>query len=174
MSAAGKLTGERLLQLEERAVPVGAAIAKTMGVSQESVRKLVSEGKVDFETFSKAMDSISAKGGLAFGGMIKLSKTWTGLLSTLSDNIKIVAQGIGQRFLPHAKAAASEVIKLLGMITKSDRIKDFAAAFAVLGTVLGGIGIAVVAMSVPFAALAIKIGLLVGGLASAVAAIYSI
>ena len=86
VSAAGKLTGERLLQLEERATGIGAAIAKTMDVPKEAVRELVSKGQIDFKTFEKAFMSLSEEGGKAFNGMQKQSLTLEGRISTLKDN----------------------------------------------------------------------------------------
>ena len=106
VKAAGKLTGERLLQFQERAVPIGAAIAKTMGVAETSVKEMVSQGKVDFKTFEKAFKSISAVGGLAFEGMIKASKTTSGVISTLKDNFNLFVVDIGNNFLPEVKAVA--------------------------------------------------------------------
>ena len=40
VSAAGKLTGERLLQLEERATGIGDALAKTMQVPKEAISSI--------------------------------------------------------------------------------------------------------------------------------------
>ena len=64
VAAAGKLTGERLLQFQERAIPLGPAIAKTMGVAESSVKKMVSDGKVQFADFERAFNSMSETGGL--------------------------------------------------------------------------------------------------------------
>jgi tape measure domain-containing protein len=66
VSAAGKLTGERLLQLQERAIPIGPALAKTLGIAESQVREFVSAGKVGFAEFEEAFRSLSAEGGLFF------------------------------------------------------------------------------------------------------------
>lgn len=122
VAAAGKLTGERLLQFQERAIPIGPAIAKTMGVAEESVRDLVSAGKVDFATFEQAFKSLSEEGGFAFGGMIKQSKTLSGLLSTTGDNISLLASDIGKELLPAAKALAESFLTLLQNVRESDNV----------------------------------------------------
>lgn len=105
VQAAGKLTGERLLQLEERAIPIGDALAKALGKPRESIRELVSKGVVDFETFKRAFDSISDVGGQAFNGMAKQSQTLGGLISTLKDNFNALSTEVGLVFLPFIKSA---------------------------------------------------------------------
>jgi tape measure domain-containing protein len=96
VSAAGKLTGERLLQLEERAIPIGPAIARTMGIAESAVRDAVSSGQVDFATFEKAFRSLNDTGEFAFEGMIKRSRTLSGRISTLKDNFFLLAASVGR------------------------------------------------------------------------------
>jgi tape measure domain-containing protein len=110
VSAAGKLTGERLLQLEERAIPIGPAIAKTMGRAESSIRDLISQGKVSAETFKKAFRSLSQEGGLFEGALAAQSKTLNGLLSTLGDNFDLLKGSIGDVFGPAVKESVSALI----------------------------------------------------------------
>jgi len=98
VSAAGKLTGERLLQLQERAVPIGAALAKSLGVAESEVRELVSSGVVGFAEFETAFNSLSESGGIFEGAIDKQSKTINGALSTLADNFAILQTEIGKTF----------------------------------------------------------------------------
>jgi len=109
VSAAGKLMGDRLLQFQERAIPIGPAIAKTMGVAEDAVRDLVSKGKVDFATFEKAFNSMSQEGGIFFNSMIDKSGTLSGLISTLGDNFDLLSAGIGKELLPFFKTLAKEM-----------------------------------------------------------------
>ena len=109
ISSLGKLSGERLNQLQERAIPIGPAIAKTMGIAESSVRDFVSKGKVDFATFEKAFKSLSEEGGVFFNSMIDKSKTLSGLISTLKDNFSLLASDIGQELLPFFKELAKEM-----------------------------------------------------------------
>jgi tape measure domain-containing protein len=127
VSAAGKLTGERLLQLQERAIPIGPAIAKTMGIAEKSVRAAVSAGKVDFETFEKAFNSISDVGGKAFNGMEKQSQTLQGRISTLKDNFDLLAAGVGKELLPIIKNIAKSMTTFIRTLTEN---KDAIATFA--------------------------------------------
>lgn len=57
IAGAGKVTGETLAQLDDRATGAGAALAKHLNVSIEEARDQVSKGKVDFETFQQAMET---------------------------------------------------------------------------------------------------------------------
>ena len=123
VAAAGKLSGERLLQFQERAIPIGPAIAKTMGVAESSVKDLVSAGKVDFATFEKAFASLSQEGGKFFGGMAKQSKTLSGVLSTLSDNIDLLLADFGDELLPIIKDIATGTIEWIQV--NRDLIKSF-------------------------------------------------
>lgn len=131
VAAAGKLTGERLLQFQERAIPVGKAIAETMGVSETAVRKLVSEGKVSFSIFEKAFASLSKKGGFAFEGMIKQSKTLDGLISTAKDTISIFAADLGRELLPVAKLLTERFIAFAESLrNSSSTIETFKSALS--------------------------------------------
>lgn len=117
VAAAGKLTGERLLQFQERAIPIGAALAKSLGVAESSVKDLVSEGKVGFKEFEEAFKSLSAEGGLFAGATEKLSKTVGGVLSTLSDNFFNLQAVIGKTFSPLIIVGANNLIKIIQQLT---------------------------------------------------------
>jgi tape measure domain-containing protein len=115
VSAAGRLMGDRLLQFQEKAIPIGPAIAKTMNIAESEVSKFVSKGLVDFATFEKAFKSLSEEGGIFFKSMIDKSKDTSGVISTLKDNIALLASDIGKEFLPQFKQIAiafTEFIRL--------------------------------------------------------------
>lgn len=154
VAAAGKLTGERLQQLQERAIPIGPALAKSLGVAETSIRQLVSEGRVSFNDFEKAFASLNQKGGFAFEGMVKQSKTLDGVLSTVKDNISLFAADIGEQLLPVIKELGIQFIGFIQNLRKSDSlinvvkgtisvtskiILGIAEAFETLGTRIGAI-----------------------------------
>ena len=112
VAAAGKLTGERLLQLQERAIPIGPAIAKTLGIAEASVRDFVSAGKVSTDVFQEAFRSLTTEGGLFAGSLDKQSKTISGVFSTLSDNVSIFSAELGTAFGPAVIDSANSLIKL--------------------------------------------------------------
>lgn len=123
--AAGKLTGERLLQLQERAIPIGPALAKTMGVAESAVRDMVSQGKVDFETFEKAFESLNDKGEFAFEGMIKRSRTLEGRASTLKDNLNLLGSDVGNQLLPSFKGLITAATVVIDRLRKSGEVAKF-------------------------------------------------
>ena len=112
VSAAGKLTGERLLQLQERAIPIGSALAKSLGVAESQVRTLVSEGKVGFKEFEEAFKSLTTSGGLFEGALARQSKTVGGVLSTLRDNFFNLQIALGRAFAPAIISTANSFIKI--------------------------------------------------------------
>jgi tape measure domain-containing protein len=111
VASAGKLTGERLLQFQERGVPIVKALAEEMGVLESEVRDMVSGSKVSFDIFQRAFARLSAEGGQFFEGMIRQSKTTSGVLSTLADNFTLVEKEIGDAFLPSLKEGALAIIE---------------------------------------------------------------
>ena len=128
--AQGKLTGERFLQLQERAIPIGPAIAETMGIAEKSVRKMVSEGRVSFEIFEQAFSSLNEEGNQFAGGMIRQSQTFDGVISTLTDNAEIFAASIGDFLLPAVKQIAifaTEALQAMTALAKSFADTDNAA-----------------------------------------------
>jgi tape measure domain-containing protein len=124
ISSAGKLTGERLLQLQERGIPILASLAKEFNTTEGAVREMVTKGKIDFATFENAFNKLSEEGGMAFEGMIKRSKTFSGLMSTLSDNLNLLSGKIGQALLPAMKLLVLEFLKLFKIIDVK-KIQDF-------------------------------------------------
>lgn len=120
ISAAGKLTGERLLQLQERAIPIGPALANTLGIAESKVKEFVSKGKVSVEQFNTAFASLSQEGGFAFKGIEAQSKTLDGAISTLKDNFSLLSAGIGKEFAPFAKAAVVQLTKFLQKVRENE------------------------------------------------------
>ena len=119
VQAAGKLTGERLLQLQERAVPIGPAIAKTLGIAESSVRDFVKEGKITADVFQTAFRSLSAEGGIFAGSLQRQSKTIGGIFSTLADNAKIFQAEIGKAFGPAIIDSAQQFIRIFQEVGKA-------------------------------------------------------
>ena len=131
VDAAGKLTGERLLQLSERGVPILRQLAKHYGVTKGAIREMITAGKVSSETFKEVFATLSEEGGFAFKGMEKQSKTLNGKLSNLDDAFEMLMQTIGKSFLPAAKWAVDVLIDI------TDAAKDAAKWIDNLGKNMG-------------------------------------
>ena len=84
----GKLMTMQLRQLEARGLNVAAKLGEQMGETEETIRDMVTKGKIDFITFANAMDE-------AFGEhATKANETFTGALS----NMKAALSRIGADF----------------------------------------------------------------------------
>jgi hypothetical protein len=84
----GKLMTIQMRQLELRGMNAAATLAKYLDTTEENVREMVTEGKIDFATFSAAMDD-------AFGEHAKeANETFTGAVA----NMKAALNKIGADF----------------------------------------------------------------------------
>lgn len=84
----GRLMGDDLLRLSSRGVNAAATLGKALGKSEADIRDLVSKGKIDFKTFSDAMND-------AFGEhATKANETYVGSLS----NVKAALSRVGAAF----------------------------------------------------------------------------
>lgn len=122
VAATGKITGERLNQFQEKGIPILQAIATQLGITSAKAREMISSTNgVPFATFEKAFAGLSAQGGIAFDGMIKQSKTLSGVISTAKDNVTIFAADMGAKLLPTIKQmvlfSGDLIVKLREMIS---------------------------------------------------------
>lgn len=150
IAAQGKLTGERLNQLQEAGVPIGPALANTLGIAESSLRDFVSQGKVSAEQFQVAFRSLSQEGGVAFQGLEKVSNTLEGQISTLKDNFLLFAADIGKQFLPIVKTATVALTEFFQFIRENEDLAKFAAIILASTTALGGLATALTAAGVAF------------------------
>ncbi len=81
VAAKGKLSGDEIVQMSERGINATSVLAEYLGKSQDEVSKMVSSGKIDFQTFSDAM--YSAFGESAQGA----NETFTGSLSNMRSSL---------------------------------------------------------------------------------------
>lgn len=107
IAGSGKLTGETLAQLEDRATGASGALADHLGVSIEEARKQVSEGAIDFETFQAAMEGhiggAAQKTGETFQGAFDnmgaaMGRLGDKLIAPVFDNAPAVFGAIGGAF----------------------------------------------------------------------------
>lgn len=96
-----------LEMLSDRGVPIWQALSKITGKSVRQIRKATSQGKITFELFTKALESMREEGGVAFEQMTKQSRSWFGLLSTLRDNINLALADLGNSTIVQLKLKES-------------------------------------------------------------------
>ena len=113
-----KLTLQELDKFADRGVNIYAELAKQTGTSLKNIRDDISRGKIPFEEFNKALTNMTGKSGLFFKGMEKQSKTLTGVMSTLADNLFNVSANLGKAFSPVVIKIAKDVIKVIKDVNK--------------------------------------------------------
>ena len=85
---AGVAYTEDLNILQDRGIPIFKALAEELNINTADVKKWASEGKISAEVYQNALDNIAS--GVE-GGMAKQSQTFTGMVSTLKDNLSQLA-----------------------------------------------------------------------------------
>lgn len=107
---AGVAYTEDLNILQDRGVPIYKAIAEQLGVNVAEVKKMASEGKISSDIYVAAFDSI-AKG--VTGASEAQSKTFTGMISTLKDNLKMISGELMSGAFERMKGALEMVMPVL-------------------------------------------------------------
>lgn len=109
-------------QLADRGIPIYQALADQMGVTAGEVFKLASEGKVDFETFSKAAEeaagTVASEMGKTFTGSLSnawaaLGRVGANLLSGVFDKFAPAIQGVTE-WLGKLEPVAMKVGEAIG------------------------------------------------------------
>ena len=133
VAAKGKLDGETLAQMLERQIPIYDILAEKTGNTSAEIADMVTEGKIDFQTFADAMNDYVG------GGALRMGDTFSGAI----DNMWAAAGRLGAAFLEPAFDAAPGVV---GNITDSiddltERVKPAVAEWGQkLGPVLSDFG----------------------------------
>ncbi len=132
MAAKGKVQGQELRQLGEAGIKVSEVmtiVGKKYGMTLSEIMDLQEQGKVKAEDFLAAFREYTK---LKFGDMMYVqSKTFTGAMTTISDNMKMV---IAQGFEPLFKAISKSVVAF-AEFTKTPEF--FAWSNQIRGAVIG-------------------------------------
>ncbi|MHC6175473.1 tape measure protein [Glutamicibacter sp. X7] len=124
VAASNKIQGDVIAQLNDAGIPIIQLLGKELGTTAEETLKLASEGKVNFETFQKAMES-----GLG-GAALKSGETMTGSLANTRAALgRLGATALNEVF-PQIKTALGD----LQSAFDSPEMKQFAT---VIGQQLG-------------------------------------
>jgi tape measure domain-containing protein len=142
-SAKGKADMQVLNTYLHQGVPILDALAKNFGVTTAEIVEMSSKGQISFADFSKALDGLTASGGMYFGGMELASKSLAAMQEGLGEAVKSLAASFGDTLLP----AATWVLGALTDITNA--INDSPIAKGILTGAL-------VALTGYLAAMAVK------------------
>jgi len=112
VAAAGKLSGQEVLQFVNAGFNPLTELTKTTGKSMAQLRKEMEKGLITSDMVRQAFEAATSKGGRFFGNMEKQSQTLFGLWSTLVDNFQILSAELGGQLVPFIKDVIRGVIVL--------------------------------------------------------------
>ena len=136
----GTLFAEDINQLTEAGIPVIQEFAKQLGVSEGEVKKLGSEGQINFSNLEQAFTDLTSEGGKFFNLTNALSQSTAGRISTLEGNFGQLKRQIGEGLLPvfeflvDAAFKAINVFSNFGQFFNENRVAivGFASAVGLL------------------------------------------
>ncbi len=126
MLAKGKVTGEELRQMTEAGVPLLQALADTLGVTTAEVQDMISKSKVGITELDAAIASMTTGTGQFAGMMEKQSQTFSGMLSTLKDNIAQFGRDAGEDAFAVVKQSLAEFMTTLEKWRNDGTLKEIA------------------------------------------------
>lgn len=74
-------------QFAQRGIPIYEYLAKVLKTNEQEISKMIEAGKIGFPEVQKAFQMMTAEGGKFHGAMEAQSKSISGMLSTLKDNL---------------------------------------------------------------------------------------
>ncbi len=99
LKAQGRAMTVDINQFAMRGIPIWKELEKITGKSNAELRKMVEEGKVGFPLVEQAFQNMTKEGGLFHGQLEKQSKSLSGLVSTLKDNVGMVLADVGKKLV---------------------------------------------------------------------------
>lgn len=94
MVGRGKVTGDNLRQLSENFVNLREELSKVSGVAMPDLDKAVENGQISIEELDAALNMATDAGGRFYKGTDILSKTVSGRMATLKDQVKEFAMNL--------------------------------------------------------------------------------
>jgi len=148
----GKLMGQDLLQMINSGFNPLQVISEKTGESMASLKDKMAEGKISFEMVAEAMKIATSEGGQFYNAMETQSKTFTGQLSTLKDNVVSLfgemSEGVSESFTEKALPKAIEITEELKQMWADGELQKHlgtaASAATLLGVALAGLNVMLV------------------------------
>ncbi len=109
----GKLMTEQLRMLSARGLNIAAELGKQLGKTEAEIRDMVSKGKIDFKTFSEAMDK-------AFGEHAKdANKTFTGAISNMKAALSRIGADVATPAFENLRKAINALTPVIDGVHES-------------------------------------------------------
>lgn len=135
VSAAGRLTGQEMLQFRNAGFNPLNEISRTTGMSMRELKKIMEEGGVSFDMLAGSIMSSVNAGGLFFGMSDRLMKSTQGQFNQLLNSYQQVQIVVGEQLGP----AAVEVAKTLRVMFDPEKPGKFMDAVMGLGFSIGSL-----------------------------------
>lgn len=113
---AGVAYTEDLNILQDRGIPIYKALAEELGINTADVKKWASEGKISADIYQSALDNLASS---VEGGMVKQSKSFSGMVSTLKDNMSQAAGILAQPIFDKLKQGLENVLPYVENVISS-------------------------------------------------------
>ncbi len=120
VQAKGRLMAQEVNQMVENGFNPLVEISRTTGRSMNDLFKAMENGEISFDIVVAAFQSATSEGGRFFQAMENQSQTLTGRLSTLKDNVGILAAQVGEVLLPAVSAIVEESIEWVEYLKQID------------------------------------------------------
>ena len=96
VKAQGRLMTNDLYQFMNAGIPMTAELAKVMGVAENKVKDLITEGKVGFPQVQQVIQNLTNEGGMFFNLMEAQSASLSGKVANLGDSFDQMLNSLGQ------------------------------------------------------------------------------
>lgn len=126
MLAKGKVSGEELRQMTEAGVPLLQALADHLNMSAGEVQKMVSQSKVSIDDLDATIAELTAGTGQFAGMMEQQSQTFSGMISTINDNLAQFGRDAGAEVFEVVKQSLKDVLDLLNRWQEDGTLKNIA------------------------------------------------
>ena len=112
-----KLTLIELDKFADKGINLYQSLSDQTGVSLKNIRDEISKGKISYDEFTKALNGLTEEGGLFYKAMEAQSKTLSGTMSTLSDNVIRLEGALGAAFKDELIRAAAKFTGIVQDLT---------------------------------------------------------
>lgn len=158
VSSAGKLSGQDLMQFINQGFNPLNYIAQRTGESMEDLRARMSDGKVSVDEVKQAFVDATSEGGQFYNGMEEGSKTTSGMISTLKDDVSMklgeLFQGVSDK-LAELLPKIIEFVEGIDVQQVIDTVKDAVDLFIEWSPLIIGVTTALGSLYVAFKAMEI-------------------
>ena len=112
----GKASMRELNQFIYSGVPIVKELAKNLNLTSSEVFDMSRKGKIAYTDVAKALETLTAKGGMFHDMATRQASTLSGLWAVLVDQFNLTSANITNLFLPSLKNAVSGLITFTGNI----------------------------------------------------------